>query len=155
VLELARAHRLQSAHDVSAGGLAVVLAECCVTAPDERADVGARIDLPETRHPIEATALFFGEEPSRVILSVRAADAAKVLEMAKAALVPATELGVTGGRSLSFAFTARHGASPPSAFQVPLRILRDARERCLEAIVGPDREESAAPPPGRTESRGA
>src|SRR5262249_17901840 len=33
VLELARAHLLQSAHDVSDGGIAVALAECCVTAP--------------------------------------------------------------------------------------------------------------------------
>jgi len=143
VLELARGHRLQSAHDVSGGGLAVALAECCVTAPDAKGDVGARIDLPEPRHPIEGTALFFGEEPSRVIVSVHATDAAKVLARAKGAGVPATELGVTGGHSLSFAFTARHGASPtPAAFQVPLRALRDARESCLDAIVGAERAEN-------------
>ena len=137
VLALARSRSLQSAHDVSMGGLAVALAECCTTAPEEKGDVGARIDLPDPRHPIEAMSLFFGEEPSRVIVSVRASEAAAVLAKAKAAGVPATELGVTGGHSLSFAFTAKHGVAPtPAAFQVPVATLRDARERCLEPIVG-------------------
>ncbi len=137
VLGLARAHSLESAHDVSAGGLAVALAECCVTAPDEKDDVGARVDLPDPRHALEGVALLFGEEPSRVVVSVRASAMAGVLEKAKELGVPATELGVTGGHSLSFAFTVKHGTAPnPAAFQVPLRTLREAREKCLEPIVG-------------------
>jgi len=42
-------HMLASAHDVSEGGLAVALAECCVTSPQTqqgKEDVGARITLP-------------------------------------------------------------------------------------------------------------
>ncbi|MGO8995502.1 MAG: phosphoribosylformylglycinamidine synthase subunit PurL, partial [Polyangiaceae bacterium] len=137
VLGLARERCLQSAHDVSDGGLAVALAECCVTAPDASKDVGARIDLPEPRNPIEAVALFFGEEPSRVVVSVRSGSVASVLEKAREAGVLATELGVTGGRSLSFAFTAKHGSAPnPAAFQVPLQKIRESRENCLEPIVG-------------------
>jgi phosphoribosylformylglycinamidine synthase len=139
VLGLARGRRLQSAHDVSGGGLGVALAECCVTAPDLAggADVGARIDLPDPRNQVEAAALFFGEEPSRVVVSVKPAALAGVLDEARAAGVLATELGVTGGRSLSFALTVKHSSAPNlAAFQVPLAKLREARERCLEPIVG-------------------
>jgi phosphoribosylformylglycinamidine synthase II len=139
VLELARAHVLQSAHDVSDGGIAVALAECCVTAPTPAEDIGARIDLDEPHGPLEAASVFFGEEPSRVIVSVRSSVVADVLARARAGGVPATELGVTGGHSLSIAFTPKHaGASRAlSALQLPLHQLRDARERCLDAIVGP------------------
>jgi phosphoribosylformylglycinamidine synthase II len=136
VLELARAHVLQSAHDVSDGGLAVALAECCVTAQTASEDVGARIDLPDPRNPIEAAALFFGEDPSRIILSVRATALSGVLTAAKLAGVSAAEVGVTGGHSLSIAFTSKHSERAAAAFQVPLATLRDARERCLESIVG-------------------
>jgi phosphoribosylformylglycinamidine synthase len=137
VLGLARQHVLESAHDVSGGGLAVTIAECCVTAPDAAKDVGARIDLPDPRNAIEAAALFFGEEPSRVVVSVRRASLAAVLDAAREAGVTATELGVTGGQSLSFALTPKHATAPAhGAFQVPLSTLREARERCLEPIVG-------------------
>jgi phosphoribosylformylglycinamidine synthase len=138
VLGLARDHLLQSAHDVSDGGLAVALAECCVTANVAAHDCGARIDLPEPRAPIEAVAMFFGEEPTRIVVSVRSAQLATLLDRAKAAGVPATELGVTGGHSLSIAFTPKHaqGAQVMAAFQIPLAQLREARERCLETIVG-------------------
>jgi phosphoribosylformylglycinamidine synthase len=137
VLELARAHVLQSAHDVSDGGLGVALAECCVTAMTASEDVGARIDLPDPRNPLEAAALFFGEDPSRILISVRSSALTAVLDAAKAAGVSASELGVTGGHSLSIAFTAKHSQRPTPAFQVALATLRDARERCLESIVGP------------------
>jgi phosphoribosylformylglycinamidine synthase len=137
VLGLARAHLLESAHDVSGGGLGVALAECCVTAPDAGEDVGARIDLPDPRNPLEAAALFFGEAPSRVVVSVRRASLSKVLDASRDAGVFASELGVTGGHSLSFALTSKHATSPAyAAFQVQLSVLREARETCLEAIVG-------------------
>ncbi|HEY2513533.1 MAG TPA: AIR synthase-related protein, partial [Polyangiaceae bacterium] len=132
----ARSHVLQSAHDVAEGGLSVALAECCVTAPNAAEDVGARIDLPDPRNPLEALSLFFGEDPSRVLLSVRPEALAGVQEKAKAAGVPAAELGVTGGHSLSIAFTVKHGQRGAAAFQLPLAKIRDARERCLEPIVG-------------------
>jgi phosphoribosylformylglycinamidine synthase subunit PurL len=139
VLELARAHLLQSAHDVSDGGLGVALAECCTTAPNANADVGARIDLPEPRNPIESIATLFGEDPSRIVISVRPGALAEVLAIAQRGVVQAAELGVTGGHSLSIAFTAKHGdtgSQGKGALQIPLATLRDARERCLESIVG-------------------
>jgi phosphoribosylformylglycinamidine synthase len=138
VLALARAHVLQSAHDVSEGGIAVALAECCVTAPTASEDVGARIDLDEPHDALEAVSLFFGEQPSRVVVSVRSGVLPQVVAMAREAGVPVTELGVTGGHSLSIAFTQKHGgtAKAASAFQLPLQKIREARDLCLDSIVG-------------------
>jgi phosphoribosylformylglycinamidine synthase len=139
VLELARERLLQSAHDVSEGGIGVTLAECCATAPSSAEDVGARIDFDDPANPVEALALFFGEDPSRVVVSARpGAPATQIIEKARAAGVPVVELGVTGGHSLSIAFSPKHGSTPhaAAAFQVPLAKIREARERCLEPIVG-------------------
>jgi len=164
VLELARGRRLRSAHDVSDGGLAIALAECCVGGPDPRRDVGARVDLDAPGGPpshasdpgggrdlrglddlhndlhkrsLGATALFFGEAPSRVVVSVLRDHAGDVLAAAARAGVPARELGVVGGRSLSIAIAPRHATDPASeVVVVGLAELRTARERCLDAIVG-------------------
>ena len=118
VLELARAHLLSSAHDVADGGLAVTLAECCVTGP---ALVGATITLADV-----STEALFGEAPTRVVVSIAAAQEAELSRRATAAGVPLTALGRTGGDSLSIAHT----------LTVPATALREARDRCLESIVG-------------------
>jgi phosphoribosylformylglycinamidine synthase len=141
VLELARAHVLESAHDVSDGGLAIALAECCSTGPEDRPSVGARIDLDAPPTPFDLAALFYGEAPSRIVVSVRRENMKKVLDRAGAASVPARELGVTGGESLSIGLVGRHGdvtGIRPGALIWRVREIREARERCLEGIVGPD-----------------
>ncbi len=128
VLGLARAHVLESAHDVADGGLAVALAECCATAPDEGGDIGARIDLPQQHSPVSEVSLLFGEQPSRVVVSVRPDRVSSILERAKEVGLPAAELGVTGGKTLSIAF----GAVPLVA---DVSEIRRRRETCLESIV--------------------
>ncbi len=64
------ARLLRSAHDCAEGGLAVALAEACVTGP---AALGAAVELPVAGER-EDLALF-GEGPSRVVVSVAAAAA--------------------------------------------------------------------------------
>jgi phosphoribosylformylglycinamidine synthase len=59
------ARLVRSAHDCAEGGLAVTLAECCVSGPTS---VGVEVDLPADPGP-PALALY-GEGPSRVVLSV-------------------------------------------------------------------------------------
>jgi phosphoribosylformylglycinamidine synthase subunit PurL len=54
VREAARSGRLSSAHDVSDGGLAVALAECCIAS-----GLGARVEVPD----------LFGEGPGGVVVS--------------------------------------------------------------------------------------
>jgi phosphoribosylformylglycinamidine synthase II len=143
VLELAQEKKLQSAHDISEGGLGVALAECCTTAPTPAADVGARIDLDLPASELEKAALLFGENPTRILVSVTPENLKDVLDRARAQGVPAAELGMTGGSSLSIAFaatahTAREGVGNTTTALVYAEIaeLRAARDRALDSIVG-------------------
>jgi phosphoribosylformylglycinamidine synthase len=83
-----------SAHDCAEGGLAVALAEGCVTG---REPVGCSVTLPEGAR---ADLMLFGEGPSRVVVSV---DPARVLEfeglMAESA-IPWRWIGTTGSERL-------------------------------------------------------
>ena len=88
VLDFIRQGLVKSAHDCSEGGLAVALAECCMTNGD--AMLGATIELPAS------AAALFGETQSRVVMSATSANAAKIL----AAGLPVTRLGVVGGDAL-------------------------------------------------------
>ena len=127
LLELARAHVLSSAHDLSDGGLAAALAECATTGPEL---VGARVDLGSAPSAIDGLAALFGEAPSRVVVSVLPARADDVLARARAAGVPARRIGVTGGDTLAIA------VAPIGSLSVPLTEVRERREGCLRSIVG-------------------
>ena len=128
VLELARAHVLSSAHDVSDGGLATALAECCTTGPE---DVGARVSLPAAASAMDALAGLFGEAPSRVVLSTSESASGVVTSLAKKAGIALVRLGETQGTSLSI------GAAPLGPLEVPVAELRARRDACLEGLVGP------------------
>ncbi len=132
VLGLARAHLLSSAHDVSDGGLAVALAECCAVAG--ATVIGAKVELTGVRgvggDPVDAVAALFGEGPSRVIASVSPASVAAVLERAAAAGVPARRIGTTGGDRLAIE------AAPLRPLSLGVRELRAKADACLESIVG-------------------
>jgi phosphoribosylformylglycinamidine synthase len=85
---------VRSAHDLSDGGLAVALAECCIA--DREHLMGADIDLaPWGSLPI--TALLFGEGQGRIVVSTT--DAAAVIRTAREHGVPAREIGTTRPRS--------------------------------------------------------
>jgi phosphoribosylformylglycinamidine synthase len=102
LLALVRAHLVKSAHDCSEGGLAVTLAECCISQQIARATprlIGARVELP-TIHTRRRDALLFGETQSRIVITVAPANAAWALEQARAAGVTATRLGTVGCEDL-------------------------------------------------------
>jgi phosphoribosylformylglycinamidine synthase II len=128
VLDLARSRCLESAHDVSDGGLAVTLAECCAVSGTEI--VGADVELKSEASSLDALAALFGEAPSRIVVSVRADAVAGVLDRAGAAKVPAIRIGTTGGEALSIV-SPRLGRL--SVGVVELRARADA---CLAPIVG-------------------
>jgi phosphoribosylformylglycinamidine synthase len=127
-LELARGGLVSSMHDVSDGGLATALVECCVAVNPPRSAVGADVSLPEV--PGGKVAALFSEEPSRVVASLPAAKLAEVRERAARAGVPLTELGTTTARD----FVVRSAGS--EIVRVTLEELHVARERCLVSIVG-------------------
>jgi phosphoribosylformylglycinamidine synthase len=89
---------VRTAHDVSEGGLAIALAEACMTGP---ARLGARVALAPG---LRLDALLFGESTGRVVVAT--ADAQAVLARAAAAGVAARCIGETGGERLVVASAA-------------------------------------------------
>jgi phosphoribosylformylglycinamidine synthase len=127
VLELARAHVLSSAHDVSDGGLATTLAECAAAGPE---DVGAEVTLLDCASAVDALGALFGETPSLVVVSAPTAASSTIEGAAKKHGVRAIQLGHTGGAKLSIA------AAPLPPCEVAVAELRKRRDACLEPIVG-------------------
>ena len=127
VRDLVRSRLVESAHDVSDGGLAIALVECCVAVSDSTAVVGALVELPGAE-PI-ASALF-GEAPSRIIVSVEPENMTELELRARALGVSVLGFGVTGGATLTL---SRAGSTIAA---IELDSLFEAREGCLDAIVG-------------------
>ena len=86
IREIVAAGLAESAHDLSDGGLAVALAECCF-GPGE---IGAQIDLDSDLRP---EVLAFHEAPSRILIST--ARPLQVAAIAEKHGVPAPVVGVT------------------------------------------------------------
>jgi len=108
LLGLIQSSVIKSAHDCSDGGLAVALAESCISQQIARETprlIGANIDLSALGAPASGPAprldaLLFGETQSRVVVSCKALDAVKVIERAKLLGVPAARIGTVGGEKL-------------------------------------------------------
>jgi phosphoribosylformylglycinamidine synthase len=87
---------VRSAHDISDGGLAVALAECCMSGPDK--PLGVRIEM---REMIRGDALLFSESQSRIIVSLQEKDLGQLQEIASGHGVPLQVIGAVGGSRLS------------------------------------------------------
>jgi len=96
VRALIRMKLVRSAHDCSEGGLAVALAECCISGDEP---VGAEIDLSGFGE-MRADELLFNESQSRIVISVRRENATAALSLAQWQGIPARRLGFTGGGEL-------------------------------------------------------
>jgi phosphoribosylformylglycinamidine synthase len=96
VLKLIREGLVQSAHDCSDGGLAVALAECCLT--NSTQPLGAMVRL--KAGTLRLDALLFGESQSRVVLSASPAHCEAVLRVAGEMGVEAAVIGTVGGGRL-------------------------------------------------------
>jgi phosphoribosylformylglycinamidine synthase len=126
---------IKSAHDCSEGGLAVAIAECCVSRQTARETpnlIGAAIDFnppppandggendkasketPATPLP-RLDALLFGESQGRVVITTSAVDAVKVIERARLLGVNALRIGTVGGQDLKIKAGSVEFASPVS-----------------------------------------
>jgi phosphoribosylformylglycinamidine synthase II len=98
---------VKSAHDCSEGGLAVALAESCISQQIARETprlIGAKVDLvplatgaaPQPRQD----AVLFGETQGRILITVSNLNATKVLAQAKILGIPACRIGTVGGNAL-------------------------------------------------------
>ncbi len=143
LLGLIQSGLVKSAHDCSEGGLAVALAESCISqliARDTPKWIGATVDLSAVEQasrlsqtekdveldgdrrdacPTRLDALLFGEAQSRVVISCRPLDAVKVVERAKLMGVPAMQIGKVGGDKLAV-------KTAGGEFSAPLTELHDA-----------------------------
>jgi len=140
LLGLIQSGLIRSAHDCSEGGLAVCLAESCISQLVARGTprlIGATIDLSnvaavcdrrtnkkeiggDDTPPLQLRldALLFGETQSRVVVSCKPLDAVKVVERAKLMGVPAIQIGKVSGDKLAI-------KTAGSEFSTPLAGLHD------------------------------
>jgi phosphoribosylformylglycinamidine (FGAM) synthase-like enzyme len=132
LVALAAEGAVQSAHDISDGGLAVTLAESSfassvVGTQHVAPHLGAHVKLAE-EGPAEAAA--FGERGARAVVSVTPSKLAAVLDTARQYSVAAREIGqVTRGD----AFRIQHKGR--TVIDSPIGMLRDAWARSLERTL--------------------
>ena len=111
--------RVDTAHDLSDGGLAVALAESAMSGPDRL--LGAVVTLALGR--LRTDAVLFGESQSRVVLSAKPVHRQAILDGARRAGVPVSVIGsVTGDRLV----VSLEGEQPASkVIDVPVAALYD------------------------------
>jgi len=85
---------LESAHDVSEGGLAVCLAECSFLGEQK---IGFKLDLQDE---MRLDSLLFGETQSRIVVASKKQNMPRLIELARKRRVKATILGETGGERM-------------------------------------------------------
>lgn len=92
-LEAIRKGLVNSAHDCSEGGLAVALAECCIS--NKESMIGAVID--NLNFTGRKDAILFGETQSRILISCRKESVKKIKDIAKKFGAPFQTIGKVGG----------------------------------------------------------
>jgi phosphoribosylformylglycinamidine synthase II len=137
LVALAAEGTIQSAHDISDGGLAVTLAESCFAASSSA--VGARLAPPVlgatvrlTDDSASAEHALFNERGARAVVSVTPAKLAAVLNTARQYNVAAHELGqVTRGDAFRIEYKGR------AVIDGSIETLRDAWAHSLERTLQP------------------
>jgi phosphoribosylformylglycinamidine synthase len=112
---------LEAAHDLSEGGLAIALAECCL---DQ--GVGCQVALPG-----DLFTQLFSESAARAVVAVRPGSERAFAALAARHGVPAAELGVAGGDSLVV-----QGSTGQGGFDIPVDELAAAHSGTLPALFG-------------------
>ena len=119
VLSLIRDGVVQSAHDCSDGGLAVALAESCLSGPGPF--LGAVVTFTTGR--IRKDAVLFGESQSRVVLSAKSVHRQAIIDRANECGVPVDVVGSVGGDRLVVSLS--DGRSETKMIDVPAADLYD------------------------------
>jgi phosphoribosylformylglycinamidine synthase len=116
ILEAAGADLLRSAHDCSEGGMLVALAECCMLG-----GIGVRCPTLRPEAPVRIDAAFFGESPSRFIVSVASRAMPEMQTLARRHRVEISLIGLAGGDVIEF----------EGQFRVSIAEMRQAWEGAL------------------------
>ena len=105
-------------HDVSDGGLLVALTEMAMAG-----NVGVKLTTPQSDVPSHG--YWFGEDQARYVITVPAANAAAIDAKAKAAGVPVSRVGETGGDAVVL-----------DGRKMPISDLRQSHEAFLPTLMG-------------------
>jgi phosphoribosylformylglycinamidine synthase len=132
---------VNSAHDCSEGGLAVALAECCISNKDKSlgADIHLSFDighgstgspsLPSREKSRDSSlrkdALLFGESQSRIIVTCKGGSAAKIAALAQKNGVACQMMGKVAGKSLKI----------KDLIDLPLTKLKESWSKGLSSLV--------------------
>jgi len=120
VRDLIRKGLVKSAHDCSEGGLAVNLAESCLSG-----NLGAKAEIPGTR----ADVALFNESQSRIVITFAPRHASEILDFLKSRSVPNTRLGeVIKAPTLTIEATGK-------TFAWPLEKLRTPFEKTIPSLM--------------------
>ena len=109
LLSFIRAGWVKSAHDCSEGGVAIALAECCISRQVARGTprlVGASVSLPILEGE-RLDALLFGETQGRIVISAKRSQSKRILAGAKQLGVAGLVLGEVGGTELRMSVGSR------------------------------------------------
>ncbi|MBX3333915.1 MAG: phosphoribosylformylglycinamidine synthase subunit PurL [Nitrospira sp.] len=129
VLSLIHEGLIQSAHDCSEGGLAVTLAECCMSGAEPH--LGAVVRL--TRGRLRKDAVLFGESQSRVVISAKPVHRQSILDRATQYGVPVEVIGSISGSRLIMYVGDEH--STEKVIDQPVATLYDRWAYSLERTV--------------------
>ena len=101
ILAAADGKKLASCHDLSEGGLAIALAECCLkSAAGLGAVVNSLNNVRKNQPRLRDDALYFGESQSRVVISVKPEYQKDIKSLAQRQGVVLYEIGKVGGDAL-------------------------------------------------------
>jgi phosphoribosylformylglycinamidine synthase II len=123
-LSMIRAGIVKSAHDCSDGGIAVALAECCVSSTHL---LGAKVKL---NREMRDDALLFGESQSRIIVTIKPEDLTRAEKVANDHQVPFSVIGKVEGHDLRIG----------GMIDLPVEKLVDAYQNAIERIMEKERE---------------
>jgi phosphoribosylformylglycinamidine synthase II len=118
-LEMIRTGKVRSAHDCAEGGMAIALAECCITSSDR---LGARVKLEDKLRP---EALLFGESQSRIIITLKPESRALLDKIARKHQILFSKIGEVEGHSLNI----------EGMIDLPVSKLAEAYECAIERIM--------------------
>ena len=127
--DMIREGLLASAHDVSDGGLAVALAECCFAGLDPATGLEATLDDAPGAAGLREDALLFGETQSRVVISAAERHIDRIRQIAEARSTPCAAVG----RVRTDVFSLRVGGHAVIVDDV--RSLRDVWANSLATAV--------------------
>ncbi|MBJ7327001.1 MAG: phosphoribosylformylglycinamidine synthase subunit PurL [Chthoniobacterales bacterium] len=120
---------IRSAHDCAEGGIAVALAECCISSEPP---LGAEIELPD--HKRRDDEEFFHEAPGRIIVSVDGSYESALAALCAERGVPAKRLGTTGGEDLAIRLRGREYRWPAGML---FRVWDSSLGELMDAVAEP------------------